>query len=240
MCYYQIVKIVLWPSIGKGYDWDSRTEVVVLSESNVIAAFSEDDVGRLTGITTNQLRYWDRTDFFRPSLADENRRWPNSRVNSFRDVVCLKILNALRNEARVPLPRLREVREKLLHLGENMCAKTTLYVLNRRVVFFNPDTSRKEDVITGQGVLQIPLIVVTGDMKKAVSSLRARDAKTIGRIRQSRGVASSEPVVAGTRITVRAIKAFHEAGYSIDSIREEYPSLTKEDIRAALAYGEAA
>ena len=181
----------------------------MLSEGNVIAAFSENDVGRLTGITKNQLRYWDKTDFFRPSLADENRRWPNSRVYSFRDGVCLKILNALRNEARVPLPRLREVREKLLHLGEDMWAKTTLYVLDRRVVFNNPDTSHREDVITGQGVLQIPLIVVTGDMMKAISSLRARDGDTIGRIRQSRGVASSEPVVAGTRITVRAIKAFH-------------------------------
>jgi uncharacterized protein (DUF433 family) len=43
-------------------------------------------------------------------------------------------------------------------------------------------------------------------------------------------------VVAGTRITVKSIKAFSDAGYSIDQIREQYPVLTAEDIRAALSY----
>ncbi len=212
----------------------------MLNEGTVIAAFSEDDVERLTGISKGQLRYWDRTEFFTPSLADENRRWPNSRVYSFRDVVCLKILNAIRNEARVSLPHLRGVRKKLMRLGDDMWAKTTLYVLNRKVVFYNPETSRKEEVVTGQGVLQIPLSAVTGDMERAVCSLRNRDAGTIGRIDRSRGVASSQPVVAGTRISVRAIKAFSEAGYSIDQIRAQYPVLTDEDIRAALAHGKAA
>ena len=212
----------------------------MLNESTVIAAFSEDHVERLTGISNSQLRYWDRTEFFAPSFADENRRRPHSRVYSFRDVVCLKILNALRNEARVSLPHLREVKEKLTHLGDDLWAKTTLYVLNRKVVFYNPESSRKEEIVTGQGVLQIPLHVVTGDMKKAVQSLWERDSKTVGHIERSRGVASSQAVIAGTRIPVRAIKAFSEAGHSIDQIREQYPVLTDEDVRAALAYGKAA
>ncbi len=207
---------------------------------NIISAFSEEDVERLTRISVGQLRYWDRTGFFTPSLADENRRLVHSRIYTFRDVVCLKILNTIRNESKVPLQHLREVRERLLHLGEDMWAKITLYILNRRVAFFNPETDQKEDIVSGQGILQIPLRVVSGDMQQAVRSLRERDSATIGQITRYRGTANNRPVVAGTRIPIKSIKAFNEAGYSIDQIREQYPILTAEDIRAALAYGEAA
>jgi len=132
------------------------------------------------------------------------------------------------------------VRESLLHLGEDMWAKITLYILNRRVVFHNPETDQKEDVVSGQGILQIPLRVVSGDMEKAVRSLRERDAATIGHITRHRGTANNRPIIAGTRIPVKSIQAFSKAGYSIDQIRDQYPILTVEDVRAALAYGEAA
>lgn len=211
-----------------------------MSTDNVISAFSEDDVARLTGISQGQLRYWDRTSFFLPSLADENRRFVHSRIYTFRDVVCLKILNTIRNESKVPLQHLREVRERLLHLGDALWAKITLYILNRRVVFHNPETDQKEDVVSGQGVLQIPLRVVSGDMEKAARSLRERDVSTVGQITRHRGTANNRPVVAGTRIPVKSIKAFAEAGYSIDQIRSQYPILTEADVRAALAYSEAA
>jgi uncharacterized protein (DUF433 family) len=218
----------------------SRRAVLGMAAENIISAFSEDDVERLTGITTRQLRYWDRTRFFTPSLADEDRRHAYSRVYTFRDVVCLKILNTIRNESKVPLQHLREVRETLTHLGDDMWAKITLYILNRRVIFYNPETDRREDIVSGQGVLQIPLRVVRGDMERAVRSLRQRDAATVGHITQHRGLAGNRPVIAGTRIPVKSIKAFDRAGYSMDQIREQYPVLTDEDIRAALAHGEAA
>lgn len=211
------------------------------SDSNgVVSAFGEDHVEHLTGVTKGQLRYWDRTGFFSPRLADEDRRRPNSRIYSFRDVVCLKILNTIQNEIRVTLPHLREVKEKLAHLGDDMWAKTTLYVLNRRVVFDNPDTSQIEEVVSGQAILQIPLQVVERDMHKAVRAFWAREQDTVGQIERKRGVASSQLVIAGTRIPVRAIKAFGEAGYSIKKIREQYPVLTEEDVRVALDHGEAA
>jgi uncharacterized protein (DUF433 family) len=208
-----------------------------MATSNVISAFSEEDVERLTGITINQLRYWDRTRFFAPSLAADNRRAVMSRVYTFRDVVCLKVLNEVRNELKVPLPRLREAKESLSHLGEDVWAKATLYILNRRVIIHNPETDRKEDPVSGQGILQIPLHVVAGDMEKAVRSLRERPAATVGQIAKHRGTAANKPVIAGTRIPIKSIKAFNDAGYSIDQIREQYPILTEEDVRAALTYG---
>lgn len=208
-----------------------------MSTSNVISAFSEEDVERLTGITINQLRYWDRTGFFVPSLASEDRRVALSRIYTFRDVVCLKVLNTIRNELKVSLQHLREAKDKLAHLGEDVWTKATIYILNRRVVVYDPATERREDVVSGQGVLQIPLEVVRGDMEKAVNALRERDTTTIGKITQNRRTAANKPVIAGTRIPVKSIKAFEQAGYSIDQIREQYPILTEEDIRAALAHG---
>lgn len=206
-----------------------------MSTGNVISAFSEEDVERLAGITINQLRYWDRTSFFVPSLAHDDRRAVLSRVYTFRDLVCLKILNAIRNESKVPLQHLRDVKQRLLHLGEDLWAKTTLYILNGRVVFYNPETDQKED-ISGQLVLEIPLRVVSGDMERAVRALRERPAEAIGKIVTRRGTAGNKPVIAGTRIPVKSIKAFADAGYSIEQIREQYPVLTEEDIRAALDY----
>jgi uncharacterized protein (DUF433 family) len=104
------------------------------------------------------------------------------------------------------------------------------------VIFYNPETDQKED-ISGQLVLEIPLKVVSGDMERAVRALRERPAETVGKIVKHRGTAANKPVIAGTRIPVKSIKAFAEAGYSIDQIREQYPVLTEEDIRAALEYG---
>jgi len=209
-------------------------------DSNVVvSAFTEDQVARLTGISLGQLRYWDRTDFFRPALGYENRRAAHSRIYSFRDIVCLKVVNAIRNDANVPLPRLRAAKEKLRHLGDDLWAKTTLYVLNRRIVFFNPETDRKEDVETGQIVLEIPLKVVSGDMEAAVRVLRRRDKGSIGRVERDRGVMSNQEVIAGTRIPVRSVKAFADAGYSIDAIQKEYPTLTERDIKAAIKHAAA-
>ena len=206
---------------------DTQTNVIV-------SAFTEDQVVRLTGISKRQLRYWDNTDFFTPSLAYENRRASHSRLYSFRDIVCLKVLHSIRNEIRVPLPHLREVKEKLAHLGDDVWSKTTLYVLNKRIVFVNPETEKKEDILTGQMVLQIPLEVVSSDMQEAVQAMRRRDKSSVGRIERHRNVVHNQPVIAGTRIPVRSVKAFADAGYSVDEIRKEYPTLTDADIRAAI------
>lgn len=202
----------------------------------VVAAFSEEQVERLTKISKSQLRYWDRTCFFSPSYADDDRRQAYSRVYTFRDLVCLNVLNALRNAAHVPLQHLREVKVRLSGLGDDMWAKTTLYVLNRRVIFDNPKTKAREEVVTGQGVFKIPLQVVRGQMEEAVKLLWTRDNKKVGSVERMRSVAHNQPVISGTRIPVRAIQNFHQAGYTTKRIIAEYPDLTEKDVQAALAY----
>jgi uncharacterized protein (DUF433 family) len=41
-------------------------------------------------------------------------------------------------------------------------------------------------------------------------------------------------VIAGTRIPIAAIRSFADAGYSADEILAQYPSLTADDVEAAL------
>lgn len=56
------------------------------------------------------------------------------------------------------------------------------------------------------------------------------------RIVTNRDILAGKPVVAGTRISVELILDHLAANWSIAEIIESYPSITPEDILAALAY----
>ena len=207
-------------------------------EMSVISGFTEAQAARLTGVSLRQLRYWADDGFFAGSLTTPEL--PHLRLYSFRDLVSLKVLNQLRNKEKIPLQELRRTKKRLSDLGEHLWAETTLYVFGKRVVFHNPEAGRLEEAATGQGVLQIPLKVVTGDIQKAVDAMRKRRPEAIGKIERKRGVVQNQPVIAGTRIPVSSIRAFADAGYSPEAIRKQYPSLTVDDIKAALDYEAAA
>jgi uncharacterized protein (DUF433 family) len=209
------------------------------SESaNVVAAFTIDQTARLTGVSKRQLGTWEREKFFSPSLATGGRS-AYSRLYSFRDLLSLRVLHQLRNETRVTLDHLREVKSELAHLGDDMWVKSTLYLKGRHVVIGRNDDTRYE-AGSGQEVLQIPLKVVVGGMRERVQEMGRRDDQQVGHIERKRGVVHNQAVVAGTRIPVSGVKAFADAGYSVAQIMREYRSLTEEDIHAAIAYDEAA
>ncbi len=206
--------------------------------SNVISAFSEPQVERLTGLTTAQLRYWDKTGFFAPTYANEDRHNPYSRIYSFKDVVGLRTLGLLRRQHNVSLQHLRQVAEKLTHLRDDLWTRTILYVLNQRVIVHEPGSGRLRDAVSGQYVLGIPLKRIITDTKRDAEKLRRRSDDQVGRIEQSRRVMRNAPVVAGTRIPTAAIKRFKDDGYTIEQIIAEYPDLTRNDVEAALRYEE--
>jgi DNA-binding transcriptional MerR regulator len=213
--------------------------MVVSSLKSIIAAFSEEQVERLTGLTQGQLRYWDKTRFFAPRFADENRRMAYSRLYSFKDVVALRTIGILRNQHGVPLQHLRKVAEKLSHLKDDLWIKTKLFVLNKKVIFQEPGTGKPREVVSGQYVIEsILLKTIISDTKKDVERMHERDQSKIGRIERSRFVSRNAWVVGGTRIPTAAIKRFKEAGYTDAQILKEYPDLTSRDIAAALLHEE--
>jgi len=205
--------------------------------AQVISAFTEDQVERLTRLTKSQLRYWNRTGFFTPEFIDEGHRY-FGRIYSFRDVVGLKTLGILRNKENVTLQHLRDVAKSLSHLQDEIWTKAVLYVLQRRVVIHEEGTGRLQDPVTGQYVNGLALKMVMSDVAREAEKLRERNPESVGKIEKNRFIAHNAFVIAGTRIPTAAIKRFHEAGYSPSQIIEEYPDLTVADIEAALAHEE--
>ncbi len=206
------------------------------AETKIHAAFSEDQVERLTGLSKRQLRYWDRTNFFKPQFAEENRRVAFSRVYSFTDVISLRVLKVLRNQYSIPLQHLRQVAEALPRMSEAKWGSTQLFVFGRRVVFAEPGTVDYRDIVSKQYVIPIALQSVVTDTRRDIEALKKRNENTIGRITRARNVCHNAWVIAGTRIPVAAIQRFSSSGYSIQDIREEYPSLTDADIESAIQH----
>jgi uncharacterized protein (DUF433 family) len=205
-----------------------------MTDSNIVGAFSEEQVVKLTKISLNQLRSWDADGFFSPSFGSV-RSVPYGRIYSFRDIVSLRILHDLRNEKKIPLQHLREVSEKLSHLGESKWTSCTLYVLGKRVVFKDPRNEQRQEIVSGQRVFDIPLRVVISSTKEAVAQLNKREGQS-GEITHTRFISQNEPIIAGTRIKVSSITEFAAAGYSVAEIIREFPDLTEKDIAAAICY----
>jgi uncharacterized protein (DUF433 family) len=57
------------------------------------------------------------------------------------------------------------------------------------------------------------------------------------RISVDPNVCFGKPCIRGTRIWVSLILDFLASGMSVEEVLAEYPHLTEEDIRAAIAYG---
>jgi DNA-binding transcriptional MerR regulator len=209
-----------------------------MEPNKIITAFTEEQVERLTALSVRQLRYWDRTGFFKPEFGDEDRRLAHSRIYSFKDVLALRTMSTLRNQFGVSLQHLRVVAERLRQLSDDVWTGTTLYVLKKKVVFHEPGTDKPLEVVSGQYVVPVALQAIVADTKRAVINLRARRADQIGRVERSRFVSHNAWVLAGTRIPTGAIRRFKEAGYSVAQIIKEYPDLTASDVEAALAHEE--
>ena len=61
--------------------------------------------------------------------------------------------------------------------------------------------------------------------------------RLLDRISVDPNVCFGKPCIKGTRIWVSLVLDFLANGMSFEEILEDYPSLTIEDIRAAIAYG---
>jgi uncharacterized protein (DUF433 family) len=55
-------------------------------------------------------------------------------------------------------------------------------------------------------------------------------------VTRNRWIMSGVPIIAGTRIPTETIAWFHDNGYALDWILENFPRLTPEDVQAAIAF----
>lgn len=207
---------------------------MAMTPDNIIGAFSEDQVSRLTGLTRAQLRRWNHNEFIRPEYrVNDNPRQPFSYIYSFKDLLKLRVLNQLRNVHGVSMSELRKVEQALAHMGDDKWTSQKLWVHSRKVVFEEPESSRKREVASKQFVAEIALEIVTSDARKDILKLNRRDGRKVGKIEKRRQVHSSDPVFSGTRIPVSAVIGFMDAGYSDEQILDQFPGLEPDDLHAA-------
>ncbi len=62
------------------------------------------------------------------------------------------------------------------------------------------------------------------------------DASAVAQIVRDPRVLGGKPVIAGTRISVQLILEKLRDGWTIETLLDDYPQLTREQIVAALAY----
>ena len=202
-----------------------------------IVAFTIDHIRRLTGLSLRQIRYWDDTGFFSPTLVDGHRKRAFGRIYSFRDLVGLRTIAILRKQHKTPLQELRRVGEWLRTHHDSPWSSLRFAIAGRRVVFFDPATQvATEPRGEGQRVLDVALEPIAHEMRQAADRLRERQSNQIGQIVRNRYVVHNAWTLAGTRIPTKAIWNFHEAGYDTAAILKEYPRLTAQDVAAAIEF----
>ncbi|WP_172978054.1 DUF433 domain-containing protein [Roseovarius sp. THAF27] len=202
------------------------------ANSNVVA-LTEDHVSRVTGLTKGQLRAWDRKGFFQPKFAYDDRKAAYSRFYSFKDVVGLKTIETLRSKYKIGFKKLKDVAEELKAKGFDHWADTTLYVVKKEVHFRNPQTGDIESLRDGQ-LAMLAVIDVINDVQEKVAELSSRPQEKVGAVERHKFVARNSWVISGTRIPTSTIRRYYEAGFSVEQILTEYPSLTAADVQAAL------
>jgi uncharacterized protein (DUF433 family) len=208
-------------------------------EQSRALAFSALQVRSITGLSMDQLRYWDRTGFFSPEHLDDDFAFGSlKKVYSFRDLVGLYALSLLRKRYRFSLQQLRPAGRYLHKFHDTPWSSLRLYVVGKQLLFEDPDTGALlSSSPPGQGVLRMfALDAVAHHVERRIQRLRRRRRGQLGRIKQNRLVLHNAPVLRGTRVPTAAVWNFSQAGYSPESIVREYPRLTVGDVKAALAF----
>ena len=65
------------------------------------------------------------------------------------------------------------------------------------------------------------------------------DRNLLARITSNPGIFGGKPIIRGMRISVELVLSLLAQGVSTEEILSDYPSLTREDIQACLAYARA-
>ncbi|MEM6277786.1 MAG: DUF433 domain-containing protein [Pseudomonadota bacterium] len=201
--------------------------------SEVIRAFGIETTSTLTGLSTQVLANWDRSGFFTPALAYENRKVRQSRIYSYQDILALKVLSDLQGRFNVSTQHLKKAKQWLGILNDADWADAKLYVdIVKRRVATPDDVGHIRDAEDGQRIFEFAIGPVRDKIAREVDRFQERSEAEVGETSRKRGVVGNAEVVEGTRIPVSAIQSFVANGFSDEEIITNYPSLTKADVQA--------
>jgi DNA-binding transcriptional MerR regulator/uncharacterized protein (DUF433 family) len=199
-----------------------------------ILAFTSPQVQRLTGLTARRLVYWDETGVYHPTYKDERAYRAYRRIYTFRDVVSLRTLVALRDRFGISLDELRKTGEHLMQFTDDPWTKR-FWVENGRVYFHLSELSEHPIDRHGQ-TTYLDLGPIWDEVERETAGWTERDPGDIGQLSRHRHVQHNQWVIKGTRIPTSAVWSFHAAGYDTAGIIEQYPTLHAADVVAAIAH----
>jgi uncharacterized protein (DUF433 family) len=217
----------------------SNTTTSTSTNTSAGMAFSVQTAARLADLSEDRVRYWADHDVLRPSLADRPDV-PFGRIYTFRDVVGLRTLKLLRDTHHFSLQALRQIGAQLARHYDAPWSELRFYVVGDRLAF---SAGERDQLLAARPLGQALLKEVTCDITRvaaevesATRRLRERQTDDHGQIAQHRSVLQNQPVVQGTRIPTATIWNYHVAGFSDDDILRQYPTLTPDDIQAAIEH----
>jgi uncharacterized protein (DUF433 family) len=209
------------------------------------AAFTSDQVMRVTGISRRRLNYWLEHDIISADI-DAAKGRGRVRLWSFENLLEVRVAVWLRE--RVSLQLLTKIVRSLRRRGYSMPLATLRLAVveankprRQARVIFQDEAGEWEEVFSG-GQLVMEITLPVGAMRDELSKALDRDQRKrrkSGQIERQRGRLGSAPVFAGTRIPVSAVERLHKAGWSTQRILAEYPGLKPGDVRAVVATAKA-
>lgn len=207
-------------------------------DSEMVQAFSRDLAARITRLSEWQLNYWDRLGIVRPSIVVEAE--PGlPRLYDFRDVLKLRVAAEFRKRHWRPT----QIRNAMLRLearGIDDPLFTVTFIAEPKggeILMVDPSS---DTAMSARNPDQKALPFVDLDMKDLRSGLVARISeltrRKTGEIKKLRSVMGSQPVIVGTRVPTEKIALLASQGLTAPAIAAALPSLTVEDVEAALEF----
>ncbi len=201
----------------------------------MITAFAIQRAAKLTGLSEWQLTSWDEKDVIRPSIAGYGGR-DEPRLYSFTDLIALKVAAAMRR--KVPPRLIRRTIRELEALGFDQPLVTLSWYVEsggNETIYIDPGSGTP---MSGKMVHQIaePMDLRLREMRTGLETDIAKlSDRRHGEVEKARQV-GGEPVIIGTRVPAAKIARMVDAGWSIDQVVAAYPTVTAEDVRAAIQY----
>jgi uncharacterized protein (DUF433 family) len=193
-----------------------------------------DEASRLTGLSGPQIRAWHTAQVVIPFLVRGASRGARTRLYDFADLVSLRIL--ARVHGKVPTPELRKVQAVLRERPQAEWTGLRFLIEDRRLTTIDAADRERSPASTPT---QIEVGRVASELRGEIEQSRERGSAVVGKILRDPAVMGGAWVIAGTRIPTEAIWSFHEAGYDVDSIIEQYPRLLLTMSRPRSPYGTA-
>lgn len=189
----------------------------------------ERDAARVVDVPVDRLRRWDRHHLVQPEMrAKVGSRSYSS--YSLDEIVLGRVIRQLEDRG-VHVTQITNLLDSLrAAIADHHPARLKWGFAPGEAFLQLPDGTWHGGKRPHQGVL-IELLDLEAIRADALRRL-ARQPDEIGRITKVRGVHSSKPVFAGTRVPVDTVRRYIAAGMTDERILTSFPSLHSEDIEA--------